>query len=210
MQRNTHNLARPFLLPRPPCWKVHAPTVLFCGDSLSSSNSIAPPATIMALMSTSPSSRRGSSSSSPNPGVGDTASGGPWGEESGAPSPCPSPSSLTPFSWMGVSNRHTYLHMCLHTINGMHAYKQVIIIHTHKLIRSLHTVHTYVHVHRTASDQRWGVSPTSCWMCCDFCCSTWGRADSGFRFFTLNQDLNSDHSSQLIPPGNVQLAKTHT
>ena len=75
------------------------------------------------------------------------------------PLPCPSPSSLTPFSWMGVSNRNTYLyiHMYLHTINGthvdlhtvherihMHTYKQVEIIHTHKLIRSLHTVHTYM------------------------------------------------------------------
>ena len=68
-------LPHPLLLPRPPCWKVHGPIVLLCGGSLSSSNSITPPATIMALMSTSPSSRRGSSSSSPSPGVGDTVSG---------------------------------------------------------------------------------------------------------------------------------------
>ena len=71
----THPCPSPLLLPHPPCWKVHGPTVLLCGGSLSSSNSITPPATIMALMSTSPSSRRGSSSSSPSPGVGDTASG---------------------------------------------------------------------------------------------------------------------------------------
>ena len=75
------------------------------------------------------------------------------------PLPCPSPSSLTPFSWMGVSNRNTYLHIhiYLHIINGTHVdlhtvherihthtYKQVKIIHTHKLIRSLHTVHMYM------------------------------------------------------------------
>ena len=27
----------------------------------------------------------------------------------------------------------------------------------------------------------------------DFCCSTWEGADSGFRVFSFNQDLNSDH-----------------
>ena len=76
--RRTHpTLPRPLLWPRPPCWKVQGPTVLLCGGSLRSSNSITPPATITARMSTSPSSRRGSSSSSPSPGVGDTVSGGP-------------------------------------------------------------------------------------------------------------------------------------
>ena len=34
-----------------------------------------------------------------------------------------------------------------------------------------------VSLHWTASDQRWGVPPTSCWMCCDFCCSTRERTE---------------------------------